>query len=267
MGEIWVLIKSPILGIQDNTTGLEMRDKTEIREAVWSALESARVVRGRSVHDKIPDFHGAELAAERVLDLDVWRRARVLKSNPDKAQRPLRRRALEEGKLLYMAVPRLRDERCFVELDPARLGASPEKVSTISGAFRHGRLVFVEEMQPVDLVVSGSVAVNRQGVRIGKGGGFADLEYGLAVAAGIVSADTPVITTIHPMQVLEEELPWTHHDVPLDYAVTPEEVIECPSRLPHPTGIYWGDLDEAKIAQIPLLQKLRARKTDINPAG
>jgi 5-formyltetrahydrofolate cyclo-ligase len=234
-----------------------MRDKTAIREAVWSALEAARVVRGRSVHDKIPDFHGAEAAADRVLDLDVWRRARVLKSNPDKAQRPLRQRALEEGKLLYMAVPRLRDERCFVELDPARLDASPAKASTIEGAFRHGRLVFIEEMQPVDLVVSGSVAVSRQGVRIGKGGGFADLEYGLAAAAGIVGADTPVITTVHPMQVLAEELPWTHHDVPVDYVVTPAETIRCTSHLPRPAGIYWGDLDEAKIAEIPVLQKLR----------
>jgi 5-formyltetrahydrofolate cyclo-ligase len=59
------------------------------------------------------------------------------------------------------------------------------------------------------------------------------------------------------MQVLAEELPWTYHDVPVDYAVTPAETIRCLSRLPHPTGIYWGDLDEDKIAQIPLLQKLR----------
>ncbi len=163
-----------------------------------------------------------------------------------------------------MAVPRLKDERCFVELDPARLDTTPAKAATISGAFRNGRLVYVEEMKPIDLVLSGSVAVNRQGVRIGKGGGFADLEYGLAGAAGVVQTTTPVLTTVHAMQVLAEELPLTHHDVPLDYIVTPEEIIRCGGQwggaLPHPSGIYWDDLDEAKISEIPLLLKLREQE-------
>ena len=236
-----------------------MRDKFAIREEVWTALEQARVVRGRTVHDKIPDFYGSKEAAEKVFDLEVWQKARVIKSNPDKAQRPLRQQALEEGKLLYMAVPRLRDEKCFVELDPAVMACTPAQGSTISGAFRHGRPVFVEEMRQVDLVISGSVAVNREGVRVGKGGGYADLEYGLAAAAGIVSPDIPVITTIHPMQLLVEALPRTDHDVPLDYAATPDEVIQCSGNLPHPKGIYWEDLDERKIKAIPLLQKLRER--------
>lgn len=235
-----------------------MRDKDAIREWVWTAMEQAKVVRAKSVHDKIPHFRGAEEAARRVAELEVWRQARVIKSNPDKAQRPLRQRALEEGKTLYMAVPRLKDERCFVELDPARLDATPAKASTISGAFRYGRPVYVEEMRPVDLVISGSVAVNREGVRIGKGGGFADLEYGLAAAAGIVRPGTPVISTVHPMQVLDEPLPRTHHDVPLDYIVTPDEVIRCSGNLPHPRGVYWEDLDDRKISEIPLLGKLRA---------
>ncbi|HLF03832.1 MAG TPA: 5-formyltetrahydrofolate cyclo-ligase [Dehalococcoidia bacterium] len=251
-----------------------MRDKNQIREAVWSALEQAGVVLGGSVHDKIPDFVGAEAAAQRVFALDCWRRARVVKSNPDRAQRPLRRRALEEGKLLYMAVPRLEQERCFVELDPARLQASGEEASTlgltastIEGAFRHGRLVKVAEMRPVDLIISGSVAVNRQGVRIGKGGGFADLEYGLAAAAGVVTPATPVLTTVHPMQVLEEDLPWTRHDVPLDYLVTPDEVVPCASSRPRPKGIYWDDLDEAKVAQIPVLQQMRLERPQVRSRG
>ena len=115
----------------------------------------------------------------------------------------------------------------------------------------------------MDLVISGSVAVNREGVRIGKGGGFADLEYGLAVAAGIVSPETPVISTVHPMQVLDEPLPLTPHDVPLDYIVTPDEVIHCTGNLSHPQGIYWEDLDDQKISEIPLLKKLREARQPV----
>ena len=112
-------------------------------------------------------------------------------------------------------------------------------------------------MRPVDLVISGSVAVNRLGTRVGKGGGYAELEYGLAIAAGIVAPETPVLTTVHAMQVLQEELPWTHHDVFVDYVATPEEVIHCSGEMPRPTGIYWEDLNESKISKIPVLQKLR----------
>ena len=234
-----------------------MRDKLAIRETVWTALEQSRVVRAKSVHDKIPDFYGAAAAAQRVFALDAWQQARVVKSNPDKAQRPLRQRVLEQGKLLYMAVPRLSQERCFVELDPAVMRCTPAQASTISGAFKYGRPVYVAEMRPVDLVISGSVAVNRQGIRVGKGGGYADLEYGLAMAAGVITPETPVITTVHPLQILTEQLPRAAHDVPLSYIATPEEMICCPGDLPRPTGIYWDALTAEKIAAIPALGRLR----------
>ena len=238
-----------------------MRDKWAIREDVWTALETARVVRGKSVHDKIPHFIGCEVAASLATELLEWEAARAIKSNPDQAQRPLRQLALEQGKLLYMAVPRLRDERVFIELDPTRPEVEPAKAATISGAFQVGRPVYVAEMQPIDLVISGSVAVNRQGVRVGKGGGYADLEYGLAAAAGVVNPDTLVISTVHAMQVLDEDLPYTQHDVPLAVVITPDAIIRCNAggaALPRPTGIYWDDLDERKIRSIPLLARLRA---------
>ena len=62
------------------------------------------------------------------------------------------------------------------------------------------------------------------------------------------------------MQVLDEELPWTQHDVPLDFVITVDGVIRCVGdreRFPRPQGIYWEDLDERKIRSIPLLVKLR----------
>ena len=234
-----------------------MRSKDEVRTSVWAAMEQANAAHTRKLRDRIPHFRGCEAAAARIGELPAWQAARVIKANPDKPQRPLRQLALEQGKTLYMAVPRLKQEQCFVELDPAVIGATPAEASTIAGAFRYGRPVYVAEMRPVDLVISGSVAVNRRGARIGKGGGFADLEYGLAIAAGIISPDTPVASTVHPMQVLDEELPYTRHDVFLDYVATPDEMIQCPGGMPRPSGVYWDDLSPAKIRQIPLLKKLR----------
>ena len=45
------------------------------------------------------------------------------------------------------------------------------------------------ELAPVDLVVTGCVAVGVDGARLGKGGGFADLEFALATAASGRPAD------------------------------------------------------------------------------
>lgn len=68
-------------------------------------------------------------------------------------------------------------------------------------------------------MVCGSVAVNRQGARVGKGGGFSDLEFALLVEAGLIGEDTLLATTVHPLQVLTEALPETPHDFGLDLIV------------------------------------------------
>ena len=57
-----------------------------------------------------------------------------MKANPDSPQWPVRQRALEDGKRIFMAVPRLADPDPFFLLDPERLAASPRDASSIEGA-------------------------------------------------------------------------------------------------------------------------------------
>ena len=59
--------------------------KAAIRERVWSGLVEAEVNVG-PVFDRIPNFVGADVAAKRLSELDEWRRARVVKCNPDPPQ-------------------------------------------------------------------------------------------------------------------------------------------------------------------------------------
>ena len=183
---------------------------------------------------------------------------------PDAPQLPVRARALADGKLLYMAVPRLVEERPFILLDPDRLEVSPRRAASIAGSARVGRRIHVAELQLVDLVVCGSVAVNREGARVGKGGGFSDLEFALLVEAGLIGTDTVVVTTVHPLQVLEEALPETDHDFRLDLIVAGEEVIRC-RRSRRPQGILWEHLDAAKIAAIPVLAAQLPQRGTLQP--
>src|ERR1051326_4992485 len=145
--------------------------KQEIRERVWQAIQKAKVARFPGTRGRIPNFIGAERAADRLCELNVWKRAKVLKCNPDSPQRPVRLRALKEGKTVYMAVPRLRELECFIELDPSRLGRNITPASSIEGAFRFGLPVAVDRMRRIDLIVCGTVAGNYRGGADRGGGG------------------------------------------------------------------------------------------------
>ncbi len=227
---------------------------------MWSALTAARVARFPGADGRIPNFSGAEQAAQRLRSTEEWRRARTIKANPDSAQLPVRQRALEDGKLLYMAVPRLAGPAPFFLLDPDHLADPPRKAASIKGASRSARRVPVAALEPVDLVVAGCVAAGVDGARLGKGGGFSDLEFAVASEAGLVGPDTTVVTTVHELQVRAAgEVPMTDHDVLLDLVVTPDRLIDCrPARAPRaPASIRWTELTEEKIAAIPLLAELR----------
>lgn len=225
--------------------------KQAIRNRVWDRLEREAAV-GPGVYGYIPAFRGAEAAADRLAQLPVWQAAQVVKAVPDRAQHPVRERALRDGKLLYMAVPRLADDLPFFVLDPARLAVPPAEAASREGAARAAHKVNLEQMQPVQLVACGSVAVNRAGVRLGKGAGYSDIEVALLAEAGLIGPSTVIVTTVHPLQVIDGPLPETGHDFRVDLIITPGEVIECGTQR-RPAGLDWEHLTAEKIAAIPVL--------------
>jgi 5-formyltetrahydrofolate cyclo-ligase len=228
--------------------------KQAVRERVWNLLEAEQVVEP-GVHGHIPNFLGADAAADRLASLPAWKDAQTVKAVPDTAQLPVRGRALADGKTVYMAVPKLADARPFYLLDPATLTLPPAEAATMRAAAAHAPRLAIDELQPIGLVVCGSVAVNRKGDRIGKGAGYSDLEVALLHDAGLLARDTLIATTVHPLQVLDEQLPATDHDFQVDLIVTPDDVISCcPSR--QRIGIRWDDLPIDYTRAIPVLASL-----------
>jgi len=211
--------------------------KQAVRERVWERLEREGAARFPGARGRIPNFVGAEAAAKRLASTKEWADASVVKANPDSPQLPVRALALAEGKLVYMAVPRLRTLKPFLLLDAKRTRTTPRKAASIRGASSLGKPVATSDMRRGDLVVCGSVAVNREGARVGKGGGFSDLEIALLAEAGLVDAETTVATTVHAVQVLDEELPETTHDFRVDLIVTPEEAIRPAKATPPAIGL------------------------------
>jgi 5-formyltetrahydrofolate cyclo-ligase len=232
-------------------------DKERIRERIWALLEHRRVVAFPGARGRIPNFVGAAAAADALAEAEEWRAARALKCNPDAPQRYVRMRALRDGKTVYMAVPRLREARCFWELDPRRL-RDLRAAASIGGAARYGRPLAPHELPRLDLVVAGSVAVARNGARLGKGGGYSDLEYALCRAAGRVDESTPIATSIHPLQIVRS-IPETKHDFRVDLIATPDGVLRTRRTRRQPAGIIDEDLTDEIRANIPALRELDAR--------
>jgi len=196
----------------------EASKKQELREKIWSEMERSRIAafplpcRGR-----IPNFVGAEAAAERLRNLEEWKKAKVIFANPDSPQRKVRENALKDGKILIVASPRLK--KGFILLNPANVKGREHPASTIKGAFRFG--VEAHDFPKPDLIVQGSVAVDLRGHRLGKGYGYGDMEIETLKR---MFGDIPIVTTVHDMQVVEN-VPFEEKDEKVSLIVTPTKAI------------------------------------------
>jgi 5-formyltetrahydrofolate cyclo-ligase len=234
-----------------------MRSKDEVRQDVWRAMEREGVARFPGAEGRIPNFAGAKGAAERLARHPAWINAETIKTNPDSPQTHARRLALSQGKTLVMAVPRLRDQHPFRLLDPSKLTEDQiREAATIKGALKYGTVIDLDQVPELDLVLTGSVAVNLKGARLGKGGGFSDLEYALLTEAGRIDRRTLVATTVHPIQIVRENLLMTGHDIPVSLIATPRAVIEVDGAYRRPGGVLWDHLQPPQIHEIPVLERM-----------
>ena len=190
--------------------------KWRIRKAIWDHMEEADVARyPRPVHHRIPNFEGADDAADRLATLPEFIGAGIIKVNPDTPQRRVRHLVLEGGKTLLTPQPRLRTgffSTLGLGSDAIPSDFPVEALTTSKGAAEHGTPVSLYERYDVGLVVVGSSAVcPTTGARVGKGEGFAELEWGILTEMGNLDADrVMVVTTVHDCQVYDGGVsePW-----------------------------------------------------------
>ena len=67
---------------------------------------------------------------------------------------------------------------------------------------------------------------------------------------------TVVATTVHPLQLIEDDLPETAHDFRVDLIVTPEQAIRPKGRRTQPAGILRAHLTKELRGSVPVLRRL-----------
>ncbi|KAJ8762747.1 hypothetical protein K2173_017562 [Erythroxylum novogranatense] len=252
------------MGSSSNAEGVDPKAwKWVIRKRIWEFMEDRNYAQNpRPVHHRIPNFVGASAAAENLSRLEVFVNAGCVKVNPDSPQKQVRFLTLTGGKKLLTPQPRLRTG-FFSVLESHMLNPSTIlEACTSVGVAKYGMPIGLDEKLKVDLIVIGSVAVNpKTGARLGKGEGFAELEYGMLRYMGAIDDSTPVVTSVHDCQLVDD-IPVEKlliHDVPVDIICTPTQVIFTRTVIPKPQGIYWDKLSPQKLDQIRILRELKTR--------
>jgi 5-formyltetrahydrofolate cyclo-ligase len=231
--------------------------KSDARDTIWQALTEQKLARFPfPVRGRIPNYKGAEAAALNLFTLSPWKDAKLLKINPDSPQRPVRLEALRRGITYFMPTPRLKAG--FRKFDPARIPPeSYREAATLSTSEKWGELVALEDMPQIDAIVTGSVAVTRDGKRCGKGEGYSDIEF--AILRELGHKAVPVATTVHDIMIVGD-FPRDEIDLPLSAIATPGGVFEIANPYPAPHGIDWSRLSEQDLQDMPVLKELKALK-------
>jgi 5-formyltetrahydrofolate cyclo-ligase len=247
------------MGTPEEHSGLS---KEEIRLRVWSVMEKSGLARfPRPVYGRIPNFVGSDIAARRLVEHEDFRGARVVKVNPDSPQSMVRYLTLLSRKTLLMPTPRLKSG--FIILDPNRIARRAySEASSIRGAFKYGVACDVGEIPRVDLIVAGSVAVSMDGVRVGKGGGYSEIEYGVLREVGAADENTPIFTTVHDVQIVDF-VPKEIFDLTVNTIITPTKVVEIEHVGERPKGIIWDRMPAERIKEIPILAQLKKSRLSI----
>ncbi|XP_051830793.1 methenyltetrahydrofolate synthase domain-containing protein isoform X1 [Antechinus flavipes] len=237
--------------------------KQEIREKIWDYMEAQNIADfPRPVHHRIPNFKGSYEACQNIKELEAYSRMQEVKVDPDKPLEGVRLIVLQGRKTLLVPTPRLRTG-LFNKIVPPP-GATKEilrKCATSQGVKNYSVPIGLDSKVLMDLIVVGSVAVSEKGWRIGKGEGYADMEYAMMVSMGAVREETPVVTIVHDCQVIDipEDLIGAH-DLTVDYILTPTRIIVTGCTKPKPQGIIWSMISEEMMERIPILKNLRFRE-------
>jgi 5-formyltetrahydrofolate cyclo-ligase len=238
-----------------------MDHKTEVRARVWAELSKVAVPDSRFHFDFgefIADFAGGDAACARLTGHSYYRAAKLIFIAPDNCIERLRLQALRDGKLVLMTTYSIK--RGFWVLDPARIApADYAYASTLDGMERCGQrvaLARIADMPAVDYMVTGTGAINHEGVRFGKGHGFFDAEWGMLYRVGVINTHTPTAAVVHDCQVLQQELHPEIFDTVADFIFTPTRTISVAGPHKPSCGIVWSLLDPKMYETIPPLQEL-----------
>lgn len=194
-----------------------MKSKEEIRNFIWNKMEKEDIASfPRPVFGRIPNFVGSDKTCEKIKELLEFKNAKAVFVAPDSPLRRAREIILEEGKILVVALPHIKD---IVEVHER---VNIKEASIIRGFEKYGKPLKTK----IDLMIEGSVAVDLKGNRIGKGKGYGDREYEILKERGLLKENLKIITIVHECQIFDDfSYLMNEKDIKVNYIITNKRII------------------------------------------
>lgn len=173
----------------------------------------------------VPDFIGSERCADMIADLPAYASATTIFVSRDNNLQAFRQRTLEDGKRLIMPSHALRTGLRVIESVPAGLERFAAMLDGLEEFARTISIEQVEDVGPVPLVVTGAVAVSREGIMFGARHDYFRVEVAILAGMNVLTDDALTVGVVHDCQVIEiapDDAP--PQALVLDVVVTPTEI-------------------------------------------
>jgi 5-formyltetrahydrofolate cyclo-ligase len=196
-------------------------------------------------------------AAEHLRRLPAYREAKALFAGPGAELLQIRSNALIDGKELLMPAPGLKEG--FYRLRPYAISFKEvAHAVTYKGLERYGERLDRRGLggMALDLLLTGAVAVDGRGGRLGDGHGFFDLTTAILHDSGAVAGRGLTLAVVAEHQIVDGALPRDPWDAPVDGLVTPagfREIVDVPSSRP---TVHWEAISFKKVRKMTPLWHL-----------
>lgn len=205
-------------------------------------------------------------AVELLRHLDAYRAAGRIMVVPSAALRQVRVNALTDGKELLVPAPGLKEG--FYLLRPYEVPFAKLNYAVgYSGILQHGRRVEAAELcrEPVALLVTDCLAVDRAGYFAGDGKGLFDLAVAILAELGALAPEAEVFAMGDKSRLFDQEFTHDPWDVRLNGFITSEGILLRNSDPQTGRRIFWDSIVPRRIRKITPLWKMRGMLA--GPAG
>ncbi|MGW8287483.1 MAG: 5-formyltetrahydrofolate cyclo-ligase [Desulfobulbales bacterium] len=226
-----------------------MTDKKSVRSA-W--LKKSRDIPSESKWGKV---------AQKLRGLQIYRDAATIFATLDRSLHQARINCLVDGKNLIMPAPSIREGFYLLPSRSISFTDLPSAV-TFKGLLKHGQLLKSLDIDKlfVMLLLTGSMAIDREGGRVGDGNGFFDLCCALLQEYKGLHPNWAAMTFVQEEQIFPKPLPQDPWDIQMGAAIT-QSSVHIFDQSPQKPSIFWDMLSKDRIKRIDPLWKLYHKKS------
>jgi len=219
-------------------------------------MNSKESLRQRLQQNLFSAGRGGGKIAEQLRRQDLYRQARAIFSTPAALLHQVRINCLLDNKYLVLPTPGLKEG--FFCIMPHTVPVRQLGMAiTENGLRRFGRRLGPGEKYNIDLLLTGAVAVDQEGGRLGNGTGYFDLSCALLSANGWLADNHHVLAAVEPTQQVTEPLPREPWDVAMTGLVTVAGCYLFGDQGCKEYPIFWQQLSLGRIKRITPLWQLR----------